>query len=52
MSSTDEEVDITFLFSGSVSSDEQDLAIDEDIAACSLFPNSHFVPDSKVAVRD
>ena len=48
MSSSEEEVGITFLYAGSESSDEQQLAIDENVPAGSLVPNSPSFLDSNV----
>ena len=51
MSSTEEEVRITSPSGGSVASDERELAIDEVNSANSSVSSFHFVPDSKVVVR-
>ena len=52
MSTTEEEVEITTPFGGSVASDEQELAIDEAVPESSAVPNWHFVPDLDVVVRE
>ena len=52
MSTTEEEVDITSLFGGSVSSDERGLAIDEGVPGSSAVPNLQFVPDLNVVISE
>ena len=52
MSSTEEEEGITSVFAASVASDEREPAIDEDVSESSLVPNSNFVPDSNVVVKE
>ena len=52
MSASEEEVKITSLFGGSVSSDERELAIDESVPKSNAVPNFLFVPDMDVVVRE
>ena len=52
LSSTEEEVEISSPFGGSIASDEEELAIDEDISGGTLVPSCHFVPDSNVVIRE
>ena len=52
MSSVKEEVGFTSSFAGSVSSEERELAIDEDDAASSSVLNLPFGPDSNVVLRE
>ena len=52
MSSTEEEVGITFPFGGSVASDERELAIDEGVCASSSVSSFHFVLDSSVVISE
>ena len=52
MSAAEEEVGVTSLFGGSVSSDERELAIHEGIAGCSAVPNLQFVPDLNVIISE
>ena len=51
MRSTEEEVGVISLFVGFVSSDERELAIDENVRACSSKPSSPTVSDSNVVIR-
>ena len=52
MSKTEEKVDITSLFGGSVSIDERELAIDEGVSESSACPDLQLVPDLYVVVRE
>ena len=52
MSKSRKEVGIKSPFGGSVTIDEPELAIDEGVPESSGVPNLHFVPDSKVVMRE
>ena len=52
MSTTEEEVGITSLFGGSVSSDARDLAIDEGVPGSSTVPKLQVVPDLNVVISE
>ena len=52
LSASEEEVKITSPFSGSVASDERELAIDESVPQSNAVPNLQFVPDLDVVVRE
>ena len=52
MSTTEEQVGITSLFGGSVSCDERELAIDEDVAGSSAVPNLQIVPHLNVVISE
>ena len=51
MSTTEEEVEITCPFGGSVASDERELAVDEGVPESNVVPNLQFVRDWNVIVR-
>ena len=52
MSRTEEEIGITSLFGGSVSSDDRELAMDEGVPGSSEASNLQLVPDLNVVVRE
>ena len=52
MSATEEEVEITCPFSGSVASDERELAIDEGVPEGHVVPTLLFLPNLDVVVRE
>ena len=52
MSTTEDDVGITSPFSGSVASDERELAIDESVSLSSAVPSLQFVPILNVVIRE
>ena len=52
MSATEEKVGITSPFSGSVASDEREVAFDEVVRESIVVPTLQFVPDLDVVVRE
>ena len=52
MSTSEEEVRITSLFGGRVSSDERELAFDRDVPGSSAVPNIQTFPDLKVVISE
>ena len=52
MSKSGEEVRVMSPFGGSVTSDEPELAIDEDVPESSIVPDLQFVPNSNVVIQE